>query len=130
LRTFLQACPDRRQHPRRNCRLPLRVYPIFSDLELAEPIAGMASDISLEGISLRVPHRPTTSYFYVHFNTSEPLSRWVILARVVRIESKDDGWFEVGAEHLFLTICCRSDIPRVAPILPTYGAYPAEAKPN
>ena len=58
---------------------------------------GMASDISLEGINLRVPHRPTTSYFYVHFNTSEPLSRWVILARVVRIESKEDGWFEIGA---------------------------------
>jgi hypothetical protein len=36
-------------------------------------------------------------YFYVHLNTSEPLARWVIRARVVWIEAKEDGWFEVGA---------------------------------
>jgi hypothetical protein len=65
LRRFLHPGPERRQQPRWASRQPLRVYAILPDLELAEPIAGMSKDISREGISLRVPQRPSTSYLFV-----------------------------------------------------------------
>jgi hypothetical protein len=97
LRRFLQAGPERRGHPRWDFKQPVRVYPVFPDLELAEPIAGKGKDISLEGISLRLPQRPSASYFYLHLNTSAALARWVILAKILRVEAKEDGWFEIGA---------------------------------
>ena len=97
LRRFLQPTPERRQHARWAYRQPLRVYAILPDMELADPIAGTGKNLSREGICLRVPQRPSASYFYLHLSTSDQLGRWAILARVLRVEAKEDGWFEVGA---------------------------------
>jgi serine/threonine protein kinase len=96
MRQYLQPSPEQRSGGRLPCLLPLRVYPVLPDLELAEPIEGACKDISRGGICFRVPQVPPTDRLYLHLHTAPVSAPYAILAQVMRWQEAG-GSFEVGA---------------------------------
>jgi hypothetical protein len=96
LRSYLQAGPEQRARSRRPFCQPLRAYPVLPDLELGEPLEGVARNLSLSGISFRLASRPPAEKLYLHFPQEPRAAGHALLARVVRGHAGPEG-VEVGA---------------------------------
>jgi hypothetical protein len=104
LRSYLQPGPELRNQQRWPWAYPVRLYPVLPGLELAEPIDAQARNLSQGGISILSPREPPSASLYLHF-PHPPNSRgdafdavaYALLARVVRVQPWESGWFELGA---------------------------------
>ena len=97
MRRYLQAGPEQRSSDRWQCPQPMRVYPVQTNLELDEVLDGMSRNISLGGVSFRVPKAPRTELAYLHWHKSSTVSPFALLARIVRVQPMPGGGYEVGA---------------------------------
>jgi serine/threonine protein kinase len=98
LRDYLQVYPEQRAKYRLSCPQPLQVMPVETGLELAAPIACQGNDISSAGIGFLLPVEPSTQQMYIHVASSQVAESLAVLAKVVRVRPRSDGWFEVGAQ--------------------------------
>ncbi len=58
---------------------------------------GISRNISLGGVSFRVPKAPRTEQAYLHWHKSATVSCFAVLARIIRVQPMAGGGFEVGA---------------------------------
>jgi hypothetical protein len=70
MRRYLQAGPELRSSDRWQCPQPRHVYPVRTDLELEDVLDGISRNISLSGVSFRVPQVPSTEVVYLHWHKS------------------------------------------------------------
>ncbi len=97
MRSYLQAGPDQRREDRWQCPQPLHVYPVLPTLELEEVLEGISRNISLGGVSFRVSQPPRAEQAFLHWHKSATVSRFAVLARIIRVQPMAGGGFEVGA---------------------------------
>ncbi len=97
MRRYLHAGPEQRSSDRWHCPQPLSVYPVRPDLEMEEVLEGISRNISLSGVSFRVPREPNTEFVYLHWYKSPAVSPYAVLARIVRAQPMVGGGYEVGA---------------------------------
>jgi hypothetical protein len=97
MRVYLHAEAEQRREDRWQCPQPLHVYPVRPDLELDEVLDGISRNISLGGVSFRVAKPPQAEQVYLHWHKSPTVSRFAVLARIVRVQPMAGGGFEVGA---------------------------------
>jgi serine/threonine protein kinase len=97
LRSYLQATQEQRAQERWPFEQPVRVYPVLPDLELAEVIGGVGKNISLRGVSFRVPTLPPTDQLYLHFHEAAGAVEYAILAQVMHSQPAGNEGFEIGA---------------------------------
>jgi serine/threonine protein kinase len=97
LRHHLQAQPEDRLHERIPCRQRVCVYPVLPELELGEAITGETRDVSGIGVGLTLPQPLASSQVYLHFEATPRAAPYAILARVVRVEPREDGGYDLGA---------------------------------
>jgi len=97
MRRYLHAGPEQRSSDRWHCPQPLSVYPVRPDLEMEEVLDGISRNISLSGVSFRVPRGPNTEFVYLHWYKSPAGSPYAVLARIVRTQPMVGGGYEVGA---------------------------------
>jgi serine/threonine protein kinase len=97
MRSYLHAAPEQRAADRWPCPQALHVYPVRPDLELDEILEGICRNISLIGISFRVPQAPRVEQAYLHWHRSATVSSYALLARITRVQAMVGGGFEVGA---------------------------------
>jgi serine/threonine protein kinase len=97
LRSYLQVNSERRAHERWPWEHPLQVSPVLPDLEVAAEIAGTGKDISLGGIGFVVPQAPPSDRVYLRLSTATGPLEFALLARVVRVQRRADGCYELGA---------------------------------
>jgi serine/threonine protein kinase len=97
MRRYLQAGAELRSSDRWQCPQPLHVYPVRTDLELEDVLDGISRNISLSGVSFRVPQVPSTEVAYLHWHKSPGVSPYAVLVRIVRAQPMVGGGFEVGA---------------------------------
>jgi serine/threonine protein kinase len=97
MRRYLHAGPEQRSSDRWHCPQPLSVYPVRPDLEMEEVLDGISRNISLSGVSFRVPREPNTEFVYLHWYKSPAVSPYAVLARIVRAQPMVGGGYEVGA---------------------------------
>ena len=97
MRRYLHAGPEQRCSDRWPCPQPLSVYPVRPDLEMEEVLDGISRNVSLSGVSFRVPREPGTELVYLHWYKSPAISPYAVLARIVRVQPMVGGGYEVGA---------------------------------
>jgi hypothetical protein len=97
LRSYLQAYPEQRGQHRLLCPQPLSVSAIQPGLHLAQAIACQGKDISSAGIGFFLPQAPSSPQVYVNLGSNPFAASLAVLAKVVRVRPRGDGWFEVGA---------------------------------
>jgi serine/threonine protein kinase len=97
LRAHLQACPEQRGQLRLTCAYPLRLATVQSGLHLADPVECRSKDISAGGIGFFLPGQPTAPRVYLNVADGDRAAGLGVLARIVRVRPRDDGWYEVGA---------------------------------
>jgi hypothetical protein len=97
LRSFLQARREQRSDERRPFRRPLDVYPIRPGLELGEVLSGVGVDICSGGLGFRVPQRPETDWFYLHFPDVPAVSTFTLLGRFLRATPSNESGLRVAA---------------------------------
>jgi len=97
LRGYLQAQPEQRHSERLPCNEVVRIMPVVSDVELAEPIECVAKDISSTGIGFFLSRMPSSSQVYINIPKIPELARFAGLAEIVRAQPCGEGWFEIGA---------------------------------
>jgi hypothetical protein len=95
IRTYFQSPPEQRVRERLPLSLPVRVYPVLPDLELAETVDGTTRNVSFGGMSLLTKTKPPVDHLYLHLHTSPITLGYAILGRVVRCQEMGDG-FEIG----------------------------------
>jgi serine/threonine protein kinase len=95
VRQYLQATPENRTRERLALQVPLKVYPVQPELELAPAIDAHSRNISHGGMAFTLAHRPEVDWLYLHLPTHRDTTDWAILARVVRCVEVEQGW-EVG----------------------------------
>jgi serine/threonine protein kinase len=96
LRHYLQVSPERRRHERVPCDRRVRVVPCEHGSESGNPLLGQTRDISAGGAGLLLPCRPPSPEVYLHFSLPGGAETVSLLARVVRVEQRQDGRFHVG----------------------------------
>jgi serine/threonine protein kinase len=96
MRQYLQATAEQRSRERVPVVLPLRVYPVLPDLDLAEVIEAATRNVSGTGLSFRADRRPPVDWLYLHLYTAKQTLGYAVLAKVVRCQEVDGG-FEIGA---------------------------------
>lgn len=97
LRAHLQACPEQRGQPRLNCPYPLQVATVQSGLHLAEPVECRSKDISTGGIGFFLQGHLLAPQVYLNLAGDDRAAALGVLARIVRVRPREDGWSEVGA---------------------------------
>jgi hypothetical protein len=97
LRLYLQPNSDQRTSTRWPLAQELRVFPIVPGQRDFQLIPGKGKDISLTGVGMYLPEKPTTDRVYVHLYESSALEHLAIEAHVMRVQPIEEGWFEVGA---------------------------------
>lgn len=95
VRTYFQAAPEQRVRERIPLSLPVRVYPVLPDLELAETMEATTRNVSFGGMSLLAGARPPVDHLYLHLYTSQHALGYALLGRVVRCQPMGEG-FEIG----------------------------------
>jgi hypothetical protein len=98
LREFLQVHPEQRTQHRLVYSQPLQVMPVQTSLHLAAPIVGQAKDISQTGIGFLLPGHPSSRQVYVNLAANKEVRSLAVLAKIVRVQPRGDGWCEVGAQ--------------------------------
>lgn len=97
LRLYLQPNSDQRTDARWPLPQELRVLPIVQGQREFQLIQGKGKDISLTGVGMCLPEKPTTDRVYVHLYESAALEHLAIEAHIMRVQPVEEGWFEVGA---------------------------------
>lgn len=97
LRGYLQAQPEQRISERLPCNELVRVMPVVSGIEMAEPIECITKDVSSNGIGFFLSRMLPTSQVYINVPKVPELARFAGLAEIVRAQPCGEGWFEVGA---------------------------------
>src|SRR5262249_25370276 len=95
VRTYFQSPPEQRVRERIALLLPVRVYPVLPDLELAETADAMTRNVSFGGMSLLTKTKPPVDHLYLHLPSSPATLGYAILGRVVRCQVMGDG-YEIG----------------------------------
>jgi serine/threonine protein kinase len=91
IRAVLQNLDERRRDPRFAVRFPVRVYPLYSDGVVGEPISGECRDVSGGGVQFvtRVPVR--TERLFVEFEGVQAVAGQAVLVGVVRTWHDNGG---------------------------------------
>jgi hypothetical protein len=97
LRAFLQINPEQRGSVRLRFAHALGVFPLLEGEDLGEPVVCRGKDLSAGGIGLYSPQEPPAGRIYVQSLVAPDLAPVAVLAKVVRVEQRDDGTYEVGA---------------------------------
>lgn len=97
LRGYLHAQAEQRHSERLPCSEMVRVLPVLSEVELAEPIDCVSKDISSTGIGFFLSKMPPSSQIYINLPKVPEIARFAGLAEIVRAQPCGEGWFEVGA---------------------------------
>jgi serine/threonine protein kinase len=101
LRTLLKTQPEQRGRERLICDQPLTVYPVICNFELGPAVECRTRDVSLSGIGFLSPHALAASQIYLNPTPAAEGSLVAILAQVVRMIEREDGYYEVGAFFRF-----------------------------
>jgi hypothetical protein len=97
LRTHLQACPEQRTEPRLLCEHPLQVSLVRPGLRLEAPLECPGKDISWRGVGFFLQDQPASPEVYLTLPAETEGPGLGVLARIVRVRPRGDGWYEVGA---------------------------------
>jgi serine/threonine protein kinase len=98
LRSYLQASPEQREQPRLLCHQPVQIAPVEPGQKVSSTIKCHSKDISTSGIGLFLPHKPTSKQVYINLGLNAATASVGVLANIVRVEPREDGWYEIGAE--------------------------------
>jgi serine/threonine protein kinase len=101
LRMYLVAKSEYRHQERIPYEAPLSVAPVLADGGAGEAIPAVGKDVSLEGFSFFAGiSYPPLEYLQLSVNVGSPPMPIAIPARVVRSQSRGNGWFEIGVRWL------------------------------
>jgi hypothetical protein len=84
IRSRIQNVQERRAHPRYPADLAVRVFPLYADGVVGEPIDGRCLEAALGGIRILTTHPIRVERIYVEFPDIRGLARQAIYARVIR----------------------------------------------
>ncbi len=101
LRNHMVASSEQRSEERFPFEYPLRVAPVYTNLEAGEVIECRGKDVGYTGIGFYAPCNLVAQHVYLYHVTNEELAGYSIPAAVVRVVPAGDNWFEVGAAFLF-----------------------------
>ena len=97
VRAFLQVGPGDRRQERRPWPHSLQVCSLWADGRVAEPIECQGKDLSPDGIGFYLFGDPPAARLSLHLPQTPQTAGTTVLARVVRVQSCGEGWYEVGA---------------------------------
>jgi serine/threonine protein kinase len=97
LRTHLQVPENGRQEERLPWHFPLQVCSLQDDGQPGPPVDCQGKDISLNGIGFYLPGQLPSSRVLLRLPRTPQTPRAAMPARIVRVQSCGDGWYEVGA---------------------------------
>jgi hypothetical protein len=100
LRTHLQAGPERRSHVRFGLAQSVRVCPVERGNRLGEAVMAQTKDISLGGMALWLPFKPTHPHLVIRLARPAREAQVPVLAKIVHTHPHDDGRHEVGVQFL------------------------------
>ncbi len=100
LRDELQARCERRADERLAWETTVTVHEVLPGGDLAAPLVCRTKDISLRGIGLIAPRALALAQLVIDLPATEHSEAAQVTAKVVRVEPRPDGSFEVGAQFV------------------------------
>jgi serine/threonine protein kinase len=97
LRDYFRTKAEQRGRERLISAQALNVYPVLGNFELGQVVECQTRDVSLSGVGFVSPLPLTTSQIYLNPAPTAPGLLVALLAKVVRMQRRDDGQFDVGA---------------------------------
>lgn len=103
VRSCLPVVPERRAQERLAYEHPLQVRPVLPNFLLGAGIQAVCRDVSLTGMRLWLPEKPSTGQVCVELPPITPAGSVAILASIQRVQACAGAGYEVGVRFLKLT---------------------------
>lgn len=100
LRRSLQNLEERRRSPRFPTDLPIGLYAIDDELNVALPITARTQDISATGLCCVVSEPVSMSHAFVSFPTVTAVATCAILSKIVRNQKDGQGQLLIAVQFL------------------------------